>query len=259
MTPPATSQLPVLQILSEAARLHWRHVLIFLGAAVLYAVPVTVILTPMAGTILQLQAKQTPELMEQFASQSLYAVVVIPLLSAALFWFWVRLTLMGARAGWRNDGIGRSLLAILQIAGLMVAAVVAAAVGILPVSLLLGLMGASAVVEFLTLVTVVFSLAFTFSVLSRRLVETALEIRREATPTPEKPRLEQHMRLAALFAATTFGMFLVQTIVSVILTGIGAPLSASVATGILSTATVTIYASIHAIVYRLRSVPPPAL
>jgi hypothetical protein len=36
-------------------------------------------------------------------------------------------------------------------------------------------------------------------------------------------------------------------------------LSASVATGILSTATVTIYASIHAIVYRLRSVPPLAL
>lgn len=261
MTLPETSPLPVVQILSEVARLHWRHVLVFLASAALYAIPATLILSPLAETLVELQAKQTPTpaLMDQLTTRGFYALLVIPLLSGALFWFWVRLTLLGARAGWRNDGAGRSLLAVLHIAGLMVMTLLVATIGLLPATLLLGLFGQSPVVQFLTFLVVTFGTCLAFAVFSRRLVEAALEFPR--APSPQRPaiRMDQHLRLAALFAAATFGLFLAQTIVNLALTSLGAVLSANVATGILSTATITVYASIHAIVYRLRTPPPQPL
>ncbi|MGE0667662.1 MAG: hypothetical protein AB7O49_13985 [Sphingomonadales bacterium] len=257
MTLPATSPIPVVRILAEVGRLHWQHALVFLAAAALYAFPVTMILSPLADTLMGLQSQHmpTPEQMERLGSQGLLAALVIPVLTAALFWFWVRLTLMGPRAGWRHEGAGRSILAVLQLAGLMVLALIAAAIGVFPLTLLLGLLGQSTVVQFLTFLVISFGTCLAYAVLSRRLVETALELPRTSAP-PAVAGFEPHLRLAALFTAVTFGLFLVQSIVTMALTGANATLSVKVATGILSTATMTIYASIHAIVYRMRTVPP---
>jgi hypothetical protein len=256
MTQPPRQPLPVVPILGEVLRLHWRHILLLFAVAALYAVPVTLMLTPMADTLAALQAKQTPELIERFASQGGNALIVILPLSAALFWFWVRLTLMGTRAAWRGQSAGQSLLAIAKLAVLLTAAVMVAAIGIFPATLILGLLGETALSASLTFMVVTFGTCLSFAVFSRRLVETALELPRNPGQPKPAAGIDQHLRLAAVFAAVTFGVFVVQTAIDMALTSIGATLSAQIVTGILSTATITIYASIHAIVYRLRTVPP---
>ncbi len=260
MTLPASQPLPALQILSEVARLHWQHVLLFLAAAVLYAIPAMLILTPLAETLVGLQGQQMPTQaqMELLSQQGLVVVLVIPLLTAALFWFWVRLTLMGPRAGLRGDGVSNSLMAVLRIAGQIVVAVLAAVVGVFPLTLLLGLLPQNSATLLVTFFAVTFSVSLSFAIFSRRLVELALEMPRTAPSARPPIAMESHLRLAALFTATTIGLYLIQTIVSVALGTAGAVLSVQVATGILSTATVTVYASIHAIVYRLRN-PPASL
>lgn len=260
MIPPASSPLPVISILNEAARLHWQHVLVFLAAAVLYAIPVTLVLTPLAQTLVGLQGQQMPSQaqMQLLSRQGLVAVLIIPLLTAALFWFWVRLTLMGPRAGLRGDGASNSVMAVLRIAGLMTIAVLAGIVGVFPLTMLLGLLPQNGVTLLLTLLAVTFSVSLSFSIFSQRLVELALEVPRTVRSARPPIGMERHLRLAALFTATTLGLYLIQTIVSVALGAAGAVLSVQVATGILSTATITVYASIHAIVYRLRN-PPASL
>ena len=258
MTPPASSPLPVAQILGEIGRLHWHHVLVFLAAAVLYAVPVTLIAMPVVETMASMQGQQmpTPEQIEQFSSQGFLALLVVPLLTAALFWFWVRLTLMGPRSGWRNEGISHSLVAVLKIAGLFVVAIVAAVIGIFPLTIVIGLLAQNSITLLLTLLVVTFGTCLSFSLFSRRLVQLALEIPRTTGAPHPLIGMQQHLRLAALFTAATFGLYLVQSIVILALSSAGATLTAQVATGILSTATITVYASIHAIVYRMRTVPP---
>jgi hypothetical protein len=68
--------------------------------------------------------------------------------------------------------------------------------------------------------------------------------------------MEDHFRFAALLAAASFMLLMLQTLVSGGLAVLGATLTAKLAAGLFSVLAITAMASLHAIVYRMRTMPP---
>ncbi len=256
MIPPApTPPLPVLQILSETARLHWTHILVFLAAAALFAIPMTLALMPVADDLLRMTGTPTPEAFEHLVGPMMRVALLGLALGAVLFAFWARLTLMGPRAALAADPGGWPLRS-LKVAGLLLLAWITASLAMMPISAVLGLMGGAALSQYLIAMLSILAMAFFYALFSRWMVESALDIRRASSaPRPAVP-LAAHVRLAALLTAVILGLIVIQTVVHGLLVAVGAELTARVAGGIFMTLIVTTYASIHAIVYRLRTVPP---
>lgn len=261
MTQPVTPRpLPVLQIITEAARLHWSHVLVFLAAAALYATPIMLALATLGDNVTRSPEELTPEIMETLAPRlGMVLLVGIPL-SAALFAFWTRLTLMGPRAALFDQAAGWPFR-ILRVTGLFLLAWITASVTLIPVSVMLSALGRSALSSYLIMFFMVFTIAFYFALFSRWLVETSLDIPRgsaSSSAARAPVSIQAHLRLGALFSAVILGLLVIQTLIQTVLITLGATLTAQVATGIFLTIVITTYASVHAIVYRLRTVPPLA-
>ena len=256
MTQPVIPQpLPVLQIITEAARLHWSHVLVFLAAAALYATPIMLALATLGDNVTRSPEELTPEIMEVLAPRlGMILLVGIPL-SAALFAFWTRLTLMGPRAALFDQAAGWPFR-ILRVTGLFLLAWFTASITLVPVSLILSVLGRSALSSYLIVFFMVFTIAFYFALFSRWLVETSLDIPRGSNAGRTAISIQAHLRLGALLSALILGLLVIQTLIQTVLIGLGATLTAQVGTGIFLTLVITAYASVHAIVYRLRTVPP---
>lgn len=252
---PQPQPFPVLAIISEAARLHWRHILIVFAAAALYAPPLMTIFTPVAAEIAKLPPDAAPEQVAPMMGKMALGGVMFLFLSASLFAFWVRVTLMGPRAALSDDALGWPFR-IVRTAGLFVLAGLGTIAGLLPISLLVSVFGiGTGFAQILLILSVTFVMSFFFALLSRWLVETALDIPRDKDRARPRIAMDAHLRLAALFTSVTFGLMMIEIVIGQILAGIDAPLSAQIVTAIYLAVSVTAFASIHAIVYRLRTVP----
>jgi hypothetical protein len=258
MTQPPTPQpLPLARILSEVARLHWHHVLAFAAAALLFSTPLIVMLTPLAAELTRSTGEMTPESMEAVAPRMVAIVLAAIAMGAVLFAYWTRLTLIGSRAALSDDAGGWPLRG-LRVAGLFLLTWLAASITLLPVSVLLGLLGTSMLSQSLVALLMLFAMSFYFALFSRRLVEASLDIPRKADAPRPRFRLDGYLRLAGLFSTVLVGLIIAQVLIQTVLLAAGAALTAQVATGIFMTSVVTVFASVHAILYRLQTVPPAA-
>ncbi|MEN3974530.1 hypothetical protein [Emcibacter sp. SYSU 3D8] len=232
--------LPVLAILSEVYRLHWRHVLILFAITAAYAPPLIFGLGPAMLEISKIPPDQMQQIDGALRDKFMLSVAAVIVLSSAIFVFWVRLTLVGPRAAILGEPI-RWPIRMVRVALLFALAGLGGFIALLP-------LGAFRQV----LATLVIS--FLFALLSRRLVEACMDIPKGQKHAPAS--MEENFRFGALLAAASFLLLLVQTLVSGVLAVIGAPMTANVAAGLFSVLAITVMASIHAIVYRLRTVPP---
>jgi hypothetical protein len=251
MTQPAPL-LPIMPILRETARLHWQHVLVLVAVAALYSLPLMGLLTPLLVEMAEFTRKPDPALAGPMLSRLLLASVLALAMSAALFAFWVRVTLLGPRVA-LFDSPGAWPMRILRVAGRLLLVSLGTMAVMMPAMLLvqpLGYLGAV-----IGTFAMAFGLSFFFALLSRRLVEASLDLRRDAAPAAPMP-LDWTMRFAALLSAVFFGLLLIQGVLSGALLAAGAPLSAMVVNGLYAAVALTAFASICAIVYRLRTVPP---
>ena len=108
-----------------------------------------------------------------------------------------------------------------------------------------------------TQIVATLAISFLFALLSRRLVEASMDIQKGQRRNPVT--MEDHFRFAALLAAASFMLLMLQTLLSGGLAALGATLTSKLAAGLFSVLAITAMASLHAIVYRMRTVPPNPL
>ncbi len=232
--------LPVLAILGEVFHLHWRHVLMLFAMTAAYAPPLIFGLSPAMIEISKIPPERMQEIDGALRGSFMASIVAVIILSAAIFVLWVRVTLIGARAALLGDP-ARWPIRILRVIGLFAVAGLGGVIALLPLGLFTQLLATLAI-------------SFLFALLSRRLVVACMDIAKGQGKTAVT--MEDHFRFAALLAAASFLLLLVQTVVSGGLAVVGATLTAKVAAGLFSVLAITVMASLHAIVYRLRTVPP---
>lgn len=243
MSKPPPKFLPVLAILGEVFQLHWRHVLMLFAMTAAYAPPLIFGLGPAMIEISKIPPERMQEIDGALRGSFMASIIAVIVLSAAIFVLWVRVTLIGARAAVLGDP-ARWPIRILRVIGLFAVAGLGGVIALLPLGMFTQLLATLAI-------------SFLFALLSRRLVIASMDIAKgqgQAVVT-----MEDHFRLAALLAATSFLLLLIQTVVSGGLAMVGATLTAKVAAGLFSVLAITVMASLHAIVYRLRTMPPRIL
>ena len=263
MTQPVIPQpLPVLQIISEAARLHWSHVLVFLAAAALYATPIMLAIWPIMVTLGSLgdnfnasPENLPPEIVLALAPRVGMTLLIGFPLSAALFAFWVRLTLIGPRAALLDQATGWPLR-ILRVTGVFLLAGVVAYIAMLTGTIMFGVLAPTNLSSYLIVFFMVAAIAFYFALFSRWLVESSLDIPRDSTTARAAIGIQAHLRLSALLSPLILGLLVIHALIRTVLVSMGAAVTALVGMGIFLTLVITAYASVHAIVYRLRTVPP---
>lgn len=240
MTQPTNRLLPVFAILAEALRLHWRHVLMLFAITAVYAPPLIFGLTPAMLELAKIPPDRVEEIDAAMRGTFLASIVAVIILSAAIFVFWVRLTLIGPRAALTGDAV-RWPVRILWTMLLFAIAGLGGVFALLPLGVF-------------TQIVATLAISFLFALLSRRLVEASMDIPKGQRRT--SVTMEDHFRFAALLAAASFMLLMLQTLVSGVLAVLGATLTAKLAAGLFSVLAITAMASLHAIVYRMRTVPP---
>lgn len=243
MTQPLNRFLPVFAILAEVLRLHWRHVLMLFAITAVYAPPLIFGLSPTMLEISKIPPERVQEIDAALRGTFLASVVAVIILSAAIFVLWVRVTLIGPRAALMGDPV-RWPVRILWVMLLFSVAGLGGIIALLP-------LGA------FTQVVATLVISFLFALLSRRLVEASMDIPKGQRRTAVT--MEDHFRFAALLAAASFILLMLQTVLSGGLAVLGAPLTAKLAAGLFSVLAITAMASLHAIIYRMRTVPPKPL
>jgi hypothetical protein len=89
------------------------------------------------------------------------------------------------------------------------------------------------------------------------MVERAMDIPSDSQPHHPHVTMPEHLRLAALFASVTFALFLLEGMIAGLLQAGGAELTVKVLSALSTTVVITVFASIHAIVYRMRAMQKP--
>ncbi|MBI1181956.1 MAG: hypothetical protein GC201_15530 [Alphaproteobacteria bacterium] len=250
---PGGAPLPVLSILQETARLHWRHILVLFAAAAVFATPIVLMLAPALAGLQTLSGTSDPETVAKAVGELSVAYAVALPLCAILFTFWVRVTLLGPRLA-LVDNPARWPVRVLWNVGLFLGICLASSLAMIPVTLVTATLGSGSwLFNMIQILMMVFVLCLFFALASRMLVERSMDIPAEAESPQSPTTLADHTRLASLFASVTFGLLLVEGLVNNLLRVIGAPLTAMVVAGLSFTLVITVFASIHAIVYRIRS------